>query len=418
MSDKPWIPLACGALLCAVVAPLSAEEASLLTLDGDAYVGSVEAITPAAVRLATSEGPVELAAESVHWLRLPGRAASLADEGLGQLELVSGSRLPSTSLTVAEGAFQAELALPTATDEKRSLAGSLEQLASFVLHVGTPELAEQWRRIRQTEATADLIVVKRRDGQTLDFVEGIVTAVNEASVTVELDGEPVEVNRARVYGAVLFRPAAANTPDRLRVLTRGAELHCETAELVGSDQLKVSLPIGATFTLPLTEITALDYSRGGVQTLSDLEPIADEWRPFFAPPGDVTLLKPWGGHRRDQAYNGGPLTIQADGGGVQSFARGLAIRSHGEVSYAVPAGFNWLRATVGLDPKPQVRANVELRVRVDGQQVLSRSVTAGDAPYELEVPLAGAGVVTLEVDFGDGGDAGDNLHFGNARFTK
>ncbi|TWT75826.1 NPCBM/NEW2 domain protein [Posidoniimonas polymericola] len=418
MSGKPWATRLCGAVLCAMVSPLLAEDAAVLTLNGEEFVGAVDAITPDTVRIVTSEGPVEVATGSIHWLRLQGRAASMADEGLGRIELVSGSVLPATSLAVADGRFQAELAPPLSLGPTRRIEASFEQLASFVFHLATPELADQWRRIRQTEATADLIVVKRRDGQTLDFVEGIITAVSDAAVTIELDGEPVQVKRERVYGGVLFRPAAASVPDRLRVLFGGAELHGESARLVDGERLEVSLPIGETVTLPLAEVRALDYSRGGVQSLSDQQPIVDEWRPYFAPPGDVALLKEWGGARGDQAYDGGPLTIRGEDGRIVRFARGLAIRSHGEVSYAAPAGFNWLRATVGLDPAPRVRANIVLQVSVDGQEVLTRAITTGDAPYELEVPIAGAGAVTLEVDFGEGGDAGDNLHLGNARFTK
>ncbi|TWT35563.1 NPCBM/NEW2 domain protein [Posidoniimonas corsicana] len=404
-----WFPLA--------VAAGAGPDGALLTLGGQQFEGELLTLTPDTVELRTASSTRSIPVDDAHWLRFSVSQNSLADEGIGCIELVNGSRLPTAGVTLANGEVTAALTPPLSTQGGQPLRTDFEQVASIVFQVGSPDLREQWGRIRQTDATADLIVVKRRDGATLDSVEGIVTAISDESVAVDLDGELISVDRRRVYGVVCFRPQAQEDPRLVRVIARRGELHATRVEL-RETRLRVELPEGAELSAPIDEVDAIDYSRGGVRSLSDLEPMSAEWTPFFQPPGDLGLLEEWGRVRRDSSYSGKPITLRGPNGDLLTFAKGIAIRSRGEVSYAVPAGFSWLRATAGLDPAPRVRSNAVLKVLADGREVFTQGFRSGDPPIELQLPIAGVGAVTLVVDYGGNADAGDNLHLGNARFTK
>lgn len=413
--------VACIALLGFVLlCRASAQWATLATLDGDEQSGRLTALTDRSVVLSGAQGETHVSLAQTHWLSIDGVASvSVAESGF--VELTDGPVVPTDDLTADQRTLKLRLPAPLANSDGRdALEIAYGEVASYVFARGDEALQRQWRLLRQVDSTSDLIVVKRRDGQTLDYVEGIVTAVTNEKVEVLLDGDPVSVKRSKVYGVVCFRPdarPAAESPVA-RVELAGGNLPADRVLWRADELARVNVPGLAEFRLPIESIRLIDYSRGGVVLLSDLEPATVDWEPFFDPPGVAALVQEWGLPRADRSYSGGPITLREADGRLRAYAKGLAIRSRGEALYQTPPQASYFRATIGLAPDSSSASTVDLHIEGDGTELYSQTFVASEPPREVELPISTITRLRIQVDFGRGADAGDNLHLANARFTR
>ena len=65
-------------------------------------------------------------------------------------------------------------------------------------------------------------------------------------------------------------------------------------------------PGGLTVSRPLEMVTRLDFSRGKVIYLSDLEPESVEFEPYFGTPEAAAVLAEFRGPRMDTNLSSGP----------------------------------------------------------------------------------------------------------------
>ena len=116
-------------------------------------------------------------------------------------------------------------------------------------------------------------------------------------------------------------------------------------------------------------------------------------------------------HAGDKA--GEPLRI-----GERTFAKGLGHHASGAITVLLDGAFSAFDAEVGLQPCA-AGGSVIFRVIVDGEQRFeSRVLRAGDAPVAVQVAVAGAMELRLEVaDAGDGISC-DMANWANARLTR
>ena len=75
-------------------------------------------------------------------------------------------------------------------------------------------LAGQWDEIRQLKSANDVLVVLKRDGKSLDYVEGVMGEIDDEKVEFKLDGEINRVDRAKVAGVIYYRPTDHHTAER------------------------------------------------------------------------------------------------------------------------------------------------------------------------------------------------------------
>jgi hypothetical protein len=78
------------------------------------------------------------------------------------------------------------------------------------------------------------------------------------------------------------------------------------------------------------------------------------------------------------------------------------------------------QATIGLDDRAGPLGSVVFRVLVDRKQerFASPTMTSRDVPKAIDVDIAGARVLILEVDFGDRGDVRDHADWVEARVIR
>lgn len=407
--------LVCGVCLLAGVSG-AAVRVRAVTLDGHSLQGDLQSIEQARVTLHTRSGLEHVEAEGLHLLRFLDQDPQAGDSS-GFAELVDGSRLAGSISEVTEA--QVVLELSGEAERDGTTAVPLNAVGALVLSRGDAALLRQWSAIRSTPATSDLLVVKRRDGQTLDYVEGIITTVSDKRVTIDLDGEQVDVNRSRVYGVVYFRPdAPPRATDTLEIRTPYDHIQGSRVVWGGGPTVRVHNPLVGELPLPLSQLRSIDFSRGGVAMLGDLTAESVSWRPALGPPPSEELVRQWGLMRQDASYDGGPIELAEGDGARRTFDAGLAIRSEAEVVLRAPKGMNYLRAEVGVSPDSSGATAIQLSVYGDGRQLVSESYRAGQSPRELQTPVSGARRLRIVVQRAPGASVGGILHLADARLTR
>ena len=215
-------------------------------------------------------------------------------------------------------------------------------------------------------------------------------AVLLTQVDLPDDAGPASDDIADPAGTKAARPQA-----RLR-LRDGSRLLVRV-EGLGAGQFRGQHARLGTIELALDEILDIAFLSGRARYLSDLEPLAADERlgPAFL------LRRPF---RRDANVLGGPLRL-----GQRDFEKGLGVHAYSRLQFQLGGQFDRFQAVIGLDATAHPRdpevarsdvASVVFRVHVDDEVTFEKAMTWRDEPLQLELPIAGRQVLTLEVDYG------------------
>ena len=418
---------------CILIALSAAVDVRVTTVDEQTVAGALTNWDTAGVELSTPEGATNrLETEQILRVDLPtAEQTPLTAPAL--VTLVDGSTIAVAEFTSNKDTCQVEM--PQLGDSSAEVKWPLSAVQSVRLmptEAAVPEIASQWKNLLQTNAAGDLIVIRKPGAANLNYVEGTLGDSSEQSVQFTLDGDTLDVSRAKVFGVVYFRGPASEstTAPRAMVTGPGLKLAVESAQLDGDMVVAKSSLLGE-LRLPLSAVKTLDFSIDRVQYLSDLEPLQAAWTPseFTAP--IASLL---GGVARDRGFYSSTLELECPASSLPTdeistaglpkrlaFTKGLAVRSKSDLSYKVPKGFVNFRATVGIDPETSTTGDVSLKILGDDKVLFDQAIRGGEAPVEIECNVDGMRKLELIVDYdGNGPTAGtgDNLHLGAARFTK
>ena len=419
----------------AVVAP---GNAMVIALDGQELRGRIAGWSDAVVAVETQEGRQEIAVEKllrIQWSRSAELAPIRATAELAPIrataelapirataELVDGSRMPCDRYLVADGV--ATLQLP-ATGAVQSL--PVAAIRQVEMEPRAETLDAMWAEIDEKELVGDVLVIRKRpkDGQqpALDYLAGVVRSVDAERVDFVWDGEPIPVARKKVAAIRYYRPDAPEKNDATFTLETvdGASLVVRRLQFEQHD-IAIETAAGLRTKIPLSELRAADYSQGKLVYLSDLEPIAVKWTPYIGLPPGAGFVQAFGLPRQDHAYHGSALTLLTTGENgartIQSFRKGLAIRSRTELVYQVPRKMTKFVALAGIDPESSDQGRVTLEVYADRKLLWQGEIDGSKDPRTIDVDISGARRLRLLVDYGENLDYGDRLHLAEARVLK
>jgi NPCBM/NEW2 domain len=417
-----WILIAALMLTTATDADVSAKK-----LDGATLSGTLQSWQDGQLVLVTAAGSQQIAESELLSLErsTPLPPAAGAETRKPIVELVDGTTIPMAKYTASSNKASV-VPLQHGPSEPRPIAIPIGKLKSVRLQPMPESVVNQWTEALDSNSPSDLLVVFKRGGQSLDYLEGTIGQVTDEQVEFSHDGTKVQVNRDKVAGLVFYRANAAadETPRCVLSGEDGLSIHSATVRLDGSD-LQITTSLGVNLRWPRAEISSADFSAGKLVFLSDLTPLAQSWQPLVALPTSATRAVALGQPRFDHAAVGGPLTLwYPDGepspttGHAESFSKGIALRSRTEIVYRVPRGYSRFLATAGIEPATRASGDVVLTLLGDDRSLVEHPVTGRDAPLPVELDVAGVKQLKIIVDYGKNLDTGDWLNLCNARFVK
>lgn len=398
-------------------------EVTVTQLDGSTTTGTLESWDHGSCVFSTPTGREEIPESqllSIQWSPDPRSRGAVQPT----LDLVDGTVLPIVDYRTSNGAAQLILHNASPRNE-RAITVPLDRVRAAWLLPMDDNLAEQWKEVRELHLPSDVLVVVKQDGNSLDYLEGVVGEITDAEVEFTLDGRTVRVQRSKVAGVVYFRGerTAESSPscvllgaNGLRAAATQVRLADDRVSLVTAGKIKL--------TWPVADLHTADFSAGKVASLSDLEPVSERWTPWVGLPPDTTLAAEFGRPRRDESSYGGPLAVRtsddtsAPAAELQTFSKGLALRSRTELVYRLPRGYSRFLTVAGMEPATSRSGDVRLVIEGDGRELWNSRVTGNQAPLAVDLEIAGVKRLTILVDYGDNLDTGDWLNLCNARIVK
>lgn len=398
-------------------------DATATKLDSSTVTGAVQSWQDGKLTLASAAGPVEVAEADL--LTVEFSPADSEPNVQSLVELVDRTIVPVADFRESSG--QIEIELPTANGpQPRKVAVPLKSVRVVRLQPLDASLEPQWQEIRAVESPSDVLIVRKREGKSLDYLEGVVEEITKDDVAFRLDDDVVRVPRAKVAGVVYHRPVATN-PETPRCLVEGSQgLHvaAKAVELDG-EQVRFTTISGVEFAWPLADLRSADFSAGKVLYISDLEPVSQAWQPLVSLPERAKFAARYGRPRLDRSAAGGPLALfvpdaaRSDAPGrIQKFVKGLALRSRTEYVVRLPGGYSRFLAVAGIDPSTQSSGNVMLSIFGDDRLLMESPVVGEAAPLPIEIDVNGVKRLRVVVDYGQNLDTGDWLNLCNARIVK
>jgi NPCBM/NEW2 domain-containing protein len=417
-----WILIAALMLTTATDADVSAKK-----LDGTTLSGTLQSWQDGQLVLATPTGPQHVAEAELLSLErsTPLTSAASPETHKPLVELIDGTMIPVAQYTQSPNKANV-VPLQHISGEPRPISLPIGKVKSVRLQPMAGAIADQWTETLDSVSPSDLLVVFKRGGQSLDYLEGTIGSVTDGEVEFSHDGSKVKVSRDKVAGLIFYRANVATDESPRCVLVGVDELsiRCATVRLDAND-LQITTSQGVNVRWPWAEISSADFSAGKLAFLSDLTPMSQAWQPLVALPASATHAAAIGQPRFDHAAVGGPLSLwypegepSSATGHVESFSKGIALRSRTEIVYRVPRGFNRFLASAGIEPATRASGDVVLTILGDDRSLWEHPVSGRDAPLTVELDISAVKQLKIIVDYGKNLDTGDWLNLCNARLVK
>ena len=375
-------------------------------LDGETLTGSLVRLDADGVTIRTADGPITLPTDRLAAILPEATPPKRQPTSRIWVELTDGSMLVVLVYSVTSG--EARIVLPGG----KNLRVATRDVASVRFQSQTETIGAEWSRIRESATEGDLLVIRKND--SVDYLVGQLHDVTDTVVRFELDGEILPVKRTKIHGLNYYRPAKDDLPEPLFELTgRDGSFWPVLSVSFADEMLRWTTPLGIEFDAPLATVARIDFSRGKIIYLSDLEPESVEWAPFFGSGKRLSSVSEFFAPRWDRGLDSGPLLLVG-----KSYQKGLAIHSRTRLVYRLPGRFGRFRATAGIDDRVRPNGNVRLVILGDDRVLLEITLGGADPPEPIDLDLAGVRRLSILVDFGDDLDVADHLNLCEARVIK
>jgi hypothetical protein len=392
--------------LALLLAP-SAPAAELRTLSGKKFTGDLVALDGKEVTVRTAQGEVKVPVADVLALDLGGQPAPPppADAHITDVELVDGSLFHCTAVAIK--GKTAELSVPPNLTVKVPLSS-----LSYVLHdANDPKVQEQWKALVTPRGKRDLLVVKR--GERLASVEGTFGEAAASGETVAFErasGQKVELPLAAAQGLLFAQRQEGDIPPTLcKVTDAGRNVLVAKSAALSGGGLTVTTVAGVRVEYPaLAGLAKLDFSKGKLAFLSDLEPVrvlevsTDGWVAHY---------------RRDKSlYGGQPIQF-----GAQAYDKGLTLHAKTVLEYDVGGDYKEFRAVLGVADATDAAvpdSHVRLTIEGDGRELFAAEVRRSDKPRPVALDVRGVRKLRITVASVELFDTGNQMSLADAKVSK
>lgn len=363
---------------------------------GPAARGELLQFSSEKVVLKTAEGLREIPTSQLVRIAQPGVLPVSAEPISVWAQLLDGSRLLGKSFVTVDGRARIGLVPDSVGEVPTAL------LQSVRLKPMSPEMTAQWDEIAGRPPKADCVVI--REGDSLDFLEGVLGDFGAESFAFTLNGEALTVKRPKAEGLVFFHANQPTSDSLLCTLADASGSKLNIASLTpNGDRVDLRTTGGFAVSLPLSRIALIEFP---AQYLSSWKPETFQYTPRIAAPAALSAtVAQFYRPRFDGSAGGGSLKL-----GGKEYARGLALRSRTEMTFRLPDAFSKFTAVAGIDDRRRPGGNVRLVISADDRVLFDQAVKGGDEPLPISLDITGAGRLKILVDYGDdSSDGGDQL---------
>jgi len=377
--------------------------AELKTVKGDSVKGDVVRVDGKTVVLKVGDKEETFALTDVISLDL-GTPAALPQSRYSQVELVDGTQLYCKQVLIKGKKVEMTLL----NDQKASV--GITSIAWLLNDANDQNRREEWKKVLAKKSVTDLLVVTFGENKG---VHSLPVPLGEGSE----DGTQIDYTRdedkkvAAIDKAVgLFFSQRADptaAPVVCKVLDTDHNVVFASEVTLNEGGYTVVTPAGAKIVYKPTQLANLDYRRGKLTYLSELDPtqvLQDSTE-------DVVYS-----FQRDKNIEGGGLRIEG-----KKFEKGLALHSHTELVYALGGEYRQFKAVVGFDDQiGGSDGKVILKVEGDGRTLATLTLTRKDKQrtQALNLNVKDVEKLRITVTSGDLLDYGKHLDLADAQVSK
>lgn len=408
------ISLATFSLLVVVIGGAAGDD--LTTTSGKTIKGKLVAVDAQGVTFRTSDAEVKVPGRDIVLIDLGNKVAPAAAK-YHEIELTDGSTLRVSKLALKGKTFETELLPGPAGVAPPAFELPMTALFCVLRGADDPKNREAWKKVLGARGKRDMYVVREADG--LNFIQGTVLAGSDDGKTFDFElengkkADPPLLQSRATGGLVFHQPPPAQVRQAVcKVLdVFGNALVAEAVELSPSG-VKVTTVSGVTLKYQNpSAIAQLDFARGNIAYLSDLEPQVDA--PAVPPDEKGLRLNVVAPFIRDQGVAGEPLRL-----GSETFAKGLLIAPDTALTFNVGGDYREFRAIVGL-PENILDANLQAKVTIEADQrvLFSEYVRRKEKPKSLTLDIKGVKQLRVSVE-ADLPVNGNRVILGEGRLQK
>lgn len=396
-------------LLAWLAQPQGVDAADIRTLKGATLPGSVKSVTVSEIVIESSGKETRIPLADMLAVDLqPG--AAFPKDPFSIVELADGSKIVVKSATV-QGE---ELVLTTPYGATVRVPVSK---ASWVLFKAQSAKDRQvWHEKLAKKRKRDVVAVLKKDADNpdgiLNLVEGTLGKGDAEGKSLEFApvgaNKSISVPQGNLFGLVYLRTI---DPQAMPVLCKVIDM--QQSEYLASSlsfdkqTVKLTTSCGVSLELPLDSLHKMDFSRGKLAYLSDLEPLR------VALSGDEDRLS---SYRKDVNLDGGPLKIH----GV-TYPKGLSLLATTELEFDLKGEYREFHAIAGFDDQVGgIDDKVILEIDGDGKQLFKLDLSRSDKIRSHPVHLAIKDVQRLRIVVrADGAlEFGRHIDLANAQVSK
>jgi hypothetical protein len=342
-------------LLCASLAWADAE---LRTLDGKSIKGTLVRIDDTEIIMQGEGGQVKTPLAQVLAIDLRPLVRTPPEWPHTLVKLVDDSQLRCRQVTFKGN--QAEMTLQSGQTARVPLAA-----VSWMLKGAEDQpIRAKWDSLLTEKVKRDQIVILKAG--ELNPLPGTFGDVDKEGKTIQFrreTGEVVSISLDKLHGMIFYRTEAPAQPPVCMVLdTQGNTLAAAKIAVAGGTY-SVTTPAGAQLSLAENVLARLDYNRGKLTFLSDLEPAKVVERS-----GAGLIVR----YRKDANLDGEPISLPNS---LQP-AKGLSMHAYTELEYDLDGKYKDFKAVLGVDTRTGAESQAVVTIECDGTKKFSETVSA------------------------------------------
>ena len=410
--NRRWLTLLVGAALAA-----PAPAAELRTLAGQKHTGELVSLDAQGATVRTMAGEVKVPAAQI--LIVDFRPSAPVTTATTLVELIDGSAFYCTAFAIK--GKQVELTVAGGLAVKLPMSA----LASILKDANDAKLVEQWREMNTPPSRRDLVVVKKADRlQKAEGTYGEANAEGEAIAFEDTRGTKRTVPLAGLQGMVFAQRMEGVIPPTVCKVQDAARNSLVAKSVVYRDgTLEVTTLAGVTVSLKESSLAKLDFSKGKLAYLSDLDPARVQ----------ETSTEGWVVHfRRDKAlYGNQPIVFRVKQPPKpndsepryesKTYEKGLTLHARTVLEYDLAGEYKDFQAVLGVAfvaDSAVPESNVKLTIEGDGRELLAATIRRQDDPKPVNLDVRGVRKLRITVASVGLLDTGNQMTLAVAKVSK